>query len=712
MISRLRLKNFRRFQDASISFDNGISYIEGKNNAGKSSLFMGIEYGLFGTVAGFRSQTALFAPQADKMGVEVIYEGKDGRTYRLQRMHERAGRSAKGHYTLKVKDGDTEKYLVSSDFEGSSEEMLQLQVFESLGISKRLFDVAVNIKQGEISSILEGTSQLDIVLGVSAATIAQKQLNAVALGFEKETSQYDLLANNLKQFENQRQQLELQSKSLGTEVETLQKQFDGLTSQKSEMTAKIDQFQQVLTPFSSYKSTIGNWDRDMQRIVDHTSQKEEVIKEAGDLPTLLKTLEERQEKVRGLTQQISKSEEERKKLQDSIRTQERKKGDVVGKVNRRKNLPEGEEPTCEECGSPIDMDRVKKELAQWELDLGDIELEIKKLEEQVASLSSEISTTRQEVQQTNQSISRAENLSRQLETLQGRENQLMKTFSETGELLMDQAVEIYESLQEYNETLDAEMRLKTTKPSVPETVNVDVEGDVLQARYMVDVFTPLFGGEQNRLNSERDTISVELRVQESKLRDKQTQLKNLKPGLEKLNLDISKTKGALSLLEKKRTAAQEMRTSAKVFKTLQEILRDRAASNLGTMTLRYHKELSETNNILDLRVDPKQYAIFVKPDDVGEEVPAFSYQGGGHKLLLGLAFKLAIVSFVTNPPFILLDEPTYGLDSGNKSNLFEKIGNLTKSQILLITHQRQADTGGTLFEIKKNGPVSTVEVVS
>ena len=157
MITTIRMKNFRRFKDQTIEFDK-ISYIEGQNNAGKTTIFLAIEYALFGTVTGFRSQAALFQPGTKKMGVELIYTGRNSKTYRLQRMHELKGKGASGHYTLKEIIGDDERYILSSDFANTSEEMLQLQIIESLGISKRLFDVALNIKQGPPTNRI----QLDI----------------------------------------------------------------------------------------------------------------------------------------------------------------------------------------------------------------------------------------------------------------------------------------------------------------------------------------------------------------------------------------------------------------------------------------------------------------------------------------------------------------------------------------------------------------------
>src|SRR5207249_3819139 len=102
------------------------------------------------------------------VGVELIFNGRDGNEYRLQRLHAlpprakspvRPGDGARslarttkveGHFTLKVKikpDGDAEKaedagerYVLSSDFQ-DHEEALALKLQEILGLSRRSFDV-------------------------------------------------------------------------------------------------------------------------------------------------------------------------------------------------------------------------------------------------------------------------------------------------------------------------------------------------------------------------------------------------------------------------------------------------------------------------------------------------------------------------------------------------------------------------------------------
>jgi DNA repair exonuclease SbcCD ATPase subunit len=148
----------------------------------------------------------------------------------------------------------------------------------------------------------------------------------------------------------------------------------------------------------------------------------------------------------------------------------------------------------------------------------------------------------------------------------------------------------------------------------------------------------------------------------------------------------------LDVLEKRRARGEELRALAAAFKQLQEELRTSAAAELSAETLRIHRALSVDDELADLRIDPARYQVFVRARDHDAEAPASLVQGGGHRLLLGLAFRLALVARLGPFPFVLLDEPTYGLDERHRAALLERITRLgLTTQILLITHQAMGD---------------------
>ena len=155
-------------------------------------------------------------------------------------------------------------------------------------------------------------------------------------------------------------------------------------------------------------------------------------------------------------------------------------------------------------------------------------------------------------------------------------------------------------------------------------------------------------------------------------------------------------------------AARFRRLSAG-FKELQVRIRSDAATKLAADTLALHRQLSQRDEFEQLTIDSTHYAVQVVPRDIGEEVPAGLYEGGGHRLLLGLAFRLAVARLVEYCPFLLLDEPTYGLDAAHREALLNRIADQTVSkQILLVTHQAMGDVAGNRIQVARQGKETVV----
>ena len=61
-----------------------------------------------------------------------------------------------------------------------------------------MFSVALHMRQGDIASIRDGARQLDIVLGVTAASMAEEELRQMALELEKDSAGLAVLQERLR----------------------------------------------------------------------------------------------------------------------------------------------------------------------------------------------------------------------------------------------------------------------------------------------------------------------------------------------------------------------------------------------------------------------------------------------------------------------------------------------------------------------------------
>ncbi len=680
MIAQIRLRNFRRYVDETLHLKPGVNFIEGRNNAGKTSVFYAIQYALFGRAGGLLPRD-LFHPKTREMGVELVFTGKDKQRYRLQRLHMRPARSktkVEGHFTLKRLDteGEGEHYLLASDFQDTETQLAQ-QLAEILGFSRRSFEVAVHLKQGEIAAILAGSKELDIVLGVTAAVASNALMRELALEREKEAAPLAVLREGL----------------------------DGLLERRTGLTKRLEGLREQAARDEAQRLALGEKiaaeaePGPIDAACAGLSQALEGLAEAGSeqirareaVESLGASRETLQEQIAGLEAARGSRQTDLQTLDTELEALEGKRqlgnqehGDISGRLKRRQDLPADEGAICDQCGQQIDKHLVSVEIPVLVEELARADAELAELEAQIQDRRERRTTLK------DADVAAQLELAEQRDLL-GRLDEATAVLSEAEKSTQNRQSEVAAAAS----SLEAVSPLEL--PSDPaEMCRIQSEALAAASRQAeldrVRAQTELEGVTQNleRLAEEQQESQSELDEVEKERADKEVKIEELR--------------------EAEATAIR-LRVLAQAFKELQESLRDRATGQLAERTRAIHSELcAEAGQIVGLRIDPKRYAVLVKPDDVGTEVPAHLYQGGGHRLLLGLAFKLAVAELLGPCPFLLLDEPTYGLDPQNRAALLDRICSLEVSdQILLITHQEVGQTAGHHMRILRQGKLSVQE---
>ncbi len=722
MIISLRLKNFRRFKDECFTFEPGINFIEGRNNAGKTTIFYAIEYALFGRVGSFRSQSALMFPGSRTVGVEIIFKGRSGHKYRLQRIHTmppKARTKVMGHFTLKQFVDDTgddsgEKYVLSSDFQ-DHEESLALKLHEILGITHKLFNVAVNLRQGEITSILEGAPQLDIVLGVTASVLASEEMRAMALEREHECRNLPMFEESVRRLDSEKQEQAARQKDIETEIKMLGTQVDSL----SDVEEWNKQAQDLIRPMHAARRGLA----DALNSLKHAHQEfERTKKQLDELTANFDTLEQVEQTRAYLRQNESELTREKEKagtrlaeLADQKSELDNKRGDLSGRISRRQALLSGDQARCETCGQIIDRALNEQEIETWSLDLAKIDEQLQELAEQTrqarAGLEKTDSQLRafaledRELAHAESSLKNLSNMiARQEKEIADASEKLAKSIdavSESAELCAEQCAGFRETTKnpEISFNFDQALFANTVKTGEnPETVGANILESLDKAVDELD----------DKLKASIVRMQTELKGILANKARMENDLKTLARRMADMDRELAGARAQVENLKSKELAAKKLRTLAAGFKDLQIQLRENASAALAENTFQLHQVLSEPDKELkSLAIDPAKYSVQVVPFDIGKQVPAHLYQGGGHKLLLGLAFKMAVAGMVGPCPFVLLDEPTYGLDGAHRSNLLERIADLSiTDQMLLITHHEIGDVPGPHTRIIRKGKTS------
>lgn len=85
MIRRVVLSNWRAYDELTLEFDEGVTFVVASNGIGKSSIVMGVAWGLFGRASSIDA-VASIRGDAESASVEVLLELSDGRALEISRV--------------------------------------------------------------------------------------------------------------------------------------------------------------------------------------------------------------------------------------------------------------------------------------------------------------------------------------------------------------------------------------------------------------------------------------------------------------------------------------------------------------------------------------------------------------------------------------------------------------------------------------------------
>ncbi len=697
MILTLRLKSFRRYGDETLELGPGICFVEGDNNAGKTTLFYAIEYALFGRVTGHKTIAALMAPKAKGMGVELVMRGVDGHRWRLQRMHALPPRSRKttiGHFTLKRSvrpldappeegvDPNEESYVVSSDF-ADREEALALALSKALGVTRRYFDVAVHIRQGAIAQILEGPArELDIVLGVTAAVAAADEMRAMALEREKEASQLPIVLETLRAMEAARA-------GGAEELARLDRELAALTAREASLVEEASAARAEETSLAPRIAAQGELDRARVQRERAAGALEDARAAAPPELSAPSTESESVSSASAREAELKVTREARGARETERRAIEGQRGDLGARIGRREeHVHAGADARCESCGQLIDAAQAAREVTGWRDALTALDARAQAIATELEALDGTLNELRDAARRETDAAARRasdrERFERARELLASREEALTRA-----ELALSEAAEKARAYVDASVSGDAGGLLETLGTGIESAREA-----LRERRARIEAERSLSGGTRSGIGAQRTAVTDRLAQAER---------------------DLARTRASVETLREAASSAEQLRVLGASFQELQAVLRERAATALAKEALEIHRALQGTgeSEITELRLDPESYAMLVTPKDVGREVPAGAAQGGGHRLLLGLALALAIGRVVGRPPFLMLDEPTYGLDRERRRALLARIAGLgLTDQILLITHHETENVGGKHVRIARKGKQSRIEVLA
>jgi exonuclease SbcC len=287
----------------------------------------------------------------------------------------------------------------------------------------------------------------------------------------------------------------------------------------------------------------------------------------------------------------------------------------------------------------------------------------------------------------------------QLEELEKKVNETNNKYKVSKENVQDEKIKLIKILGNIRQKLEGEIKEQNISAFKELESQKDFMNVIFQTVQKLEINIENFSFKiiVNIRDELRDLILTKsseirgiLKVIKNQLNELEGGIEYIKEQMIKLDKEIAFFEKDIYSLKEKKSIAENYRNFQNIFNEVQNIIRQNASTALEKRILTIHQILSSDDEFKRVHIDIDNYSLSVVPKGIDSEdyYPASVYQGGGHKLILGLSYKKALGDLIGSSPFILIDEPTEFMDSNNRLNLLSNIKSISKnSQILLITHQ-------------------------
>ena len=746
LIERLELRNFEGYKQAEIDFTKGLNIITGRNSTGKTTILEAILFALYGGGPGLEKKLLVSRLQgsaglmsvkltANMQGkrVEIIREG------RLVGKEDESKRFRTERLDLMV-DGKTVPI--------HGEEELNKKISELTGMGVKMFTTLIYSRQGELTSILEPKKEdMDLILGISIMKELTEQLDSAKKSLEKYEGRdaktvLDMYLQQLPKTMSQIDQLAGQVNRLSREVEELEKVVTKAKSKELlELIGNIEKRDSILWKIREKETAIisilaGRGVKSIEELNELTkyviqkgeelkSELQQLIEEEKGIENIFNDLSSKLNKIeaflksqnvsslRELEQQIASLKNECQQLNGKLREEE---GRLIDVENTRNQLNGKYATLTEEVKSHEDL--LSKGLANCptcgqEIDPTVLEQIIEDKKELMGQLAQRLQEVDREYQNRRETVQR---LRQSLTERSLRLNQSQKIHDEITTILDGKTIEelekskaaaekdlngIRETIKEQNEKLAKLLLEKEALEKDKNTVNTMIEErrsleqelsesyKIIQEnlRVLGLPFQPEDADLKAKIAEHLPLSLEELSKKEEELERKKDDLKRLTATLDGLQKEEREMKEKVALLQKRLSKVKICDELLAKIKGGIESQRERRLRRIADEALRIYETLTDQRVYKAFRINRDDYTVEVFPSRLEGYIPA-KRTGGGHQTLIALAFRIALLHVLNQRSLLILDEPTYGVDSENLPQLMSYFSEAAKKlgQTILVTH--------------------------
>jgi len=285
IIKQIKLNNIRSHTRTCINFSNGITVLSGRTGCGKSTIFMGLSYSLFGADTNLTNNSLL--RRGSSKGFVQLNFNNNGHEYEVMRGMKRSGnRVITDPDRLWIKEDGVMIPIISRSNE-VNEKILEILNYPSDVKPKELFEITSYAKQDEIRKLIDLTN-----------SEREKYIDRVL-----QLSKYELTYEHMKQLINK----------LSNELSLLKGRSEGLERIEAEISEKeieLKNFDQ------DFKKTVKELKKSEQELIKVKENHERLKKQLNELELIKSNYDKKKGLLNGFAEELKKVRNELKSLKD------------------------------------------------------------------------------------------------------------------------------------------------------------------------------------------------------------------------------------------------------------------------------------------------------------------------------------------------------------------------------------------------------------
>ena len=766
VIEQLDLEGFEGFRKATVNFSQGLNLITGRNGVGKSTILDAIFFVLYGEVpeVGKGLLVSRLVNADRKVSVRIVFNSpitnQKVEVYRCGGLVEQGSGFRMEKQWLKI---DGVEVTVGSDSE------LRRRVSDLIGVGMKKFLNLVYVRQGELNRILRpNMDEMDHILGITVL----KELMAEFELLAKEYRYYEgkEVETTLKNIQELVMPYLTQQRLLtAQEFDRVKKEVDAIELVLA--TVKSTEFLQLIDKIGERDNFLSQLTQEEAKIRFMLQKSEADTSESLDQKIAQFNLKPMENEVEQLNNQLlalterrnalnvnlalvksilqkynitsfdelknlsasfearrSVLEGEKKQFDLEFQTVETRLTEVQGTVasvereltEHYRLLAEGAVvcPTCKQAVSPellekhIDVEKTK--IVELSPLLDQLLNRKKELKEKLDQIKRGIATVEQE------SLVISDEINKALALLQGTTViEIERQISDCNEQLkgLEQkhtsTVNLYTTVKtRLNELVEAKKIIVETATHVSE-INMNLLKTLETITQLMRGIGLQFSADDKDLKikvAEKLPLTTDEILAKQKIHDEKLDaLLETQRRLEETDKQIKTQQEEANVLNDRLKQAQASELLMRRLAIAIENIRKNTLQHIAHQALTFFNDLTDQNIYTSFEISPENYHVYVFPESLHTKIPA-TRTGGGHQTLIALSLRLAILQVLGFRHLLILDEPTYGVDAANTTQLLSRLTETAQNitQLILVTHYGLGEeTAANIIRVEKQADGSS-----